>query len=240
MEDNHFGQVRNKDRPDEAARNQQSGVPTIRELQQHAIPAERDRHHSRPQNVDWTASQYCEPIIVGRIKQPPVSNHSKSERKCQCSYAQKRKRTTSTYTSTLAEVSRSRLRTKCRLVVSARNNYPIAVSISNHLGKKARIPEYAKFLKELCIHKRRKIKGSREIGGVVSALTKNEEFTTGATRALPRKCRDPGIFSIPCTIGECTFADVMLDLGASINVMLDLGASINVMPALIYRSLNFW
>ncbi|RDX73600.1 Retrovirus-related Pol polyprotein, partial [Mucuna pruriens] len=90
-------------------------------------------------------------------------------------------------------------------------------------------PKYAKFLKELCVHKRRKIKGSREIGGVVSALTKNEELTVGATRALQRKCRDPGIFSVPCTIGHCPFA----------NAMLDLGASINVMPASIYRSLNF-
>ncbi|RDX78371.1 hypothetical protein CR513_41361, partial [Mucuna pruriens] len=37
------------------------------------------------------------------------------------------------------------------------------------------------------------------------------------------------IFSVPCTIGGCTFADAMLDLGASINVM----------PASTYRSLNF-
>ncbi|RDY09614.1 hypothetical protein CR513_05992, partial [Mucuna pruriens] len=88
--------------------------------------------------------------------------------------------------------------------------------------------KYAKFLKELCVHKRRKIKGSKEIGGVVSTLTRSEEFTTGAP-TLPKKCRDPGIFSVPCTIGECTFADAMLDLGASINVM----------PASIYRSLNF-
>ncbi|RDX81010.1 hypothetical protein CR513_38366, partial [Mucuna pruriens] len=90
------------------------------------------------------------------------------------------------------------------------------------------VPKYAKFLKELCVHKRRKMKGSKEIGGVVSALTRNEEITTGAP-TLPKKCRDPGIFSVPCTIGECTFADAMLDLGASINVM----------PTSIYRSLNF-
>ncbi|RDX98328.1 Retrovirus-related Pol polyprotein from transposon 17.6, partial [Mucuna pruriens] len=90
------------------------------------------------------------------------------------------------------------------------------------------VPKYAKFLKELCVHKRRMIKGSMEIGGVVSALTRNEEFTAGAL-ALPKKCRDSGIFSVPCTIGECTFADAMLDLGASINVML----------VSIYRSLNF-
>ncbi|RDY08381.1 hypothetical protein CR513_07398, partial [Mucuna pruriens] len=43
------------------------------------------------------------------------------------------------------------------------------------------------------------------------------------------KCRDPKIFSIPCTIGDCTF----------VNAMLDLGASINVMPTSIYKSLNF-
>ncbi|RDX68293.1 hypothetical protein CR513_52731, partial [Mucuna pruriens] len=90
------------------------------------------------------------------------------------------------------------------------------------------VPKYAKFLKELCIHKRRKMKGSKEIGGVVSALTRNEVITTGAP-TLPKKCKDPGIFSVPCTIGECTFADAMLDLGASINVM----------PASIYKSLNF-
>ncbi|RDY05351.1 hypothetical protein CR513_10829, partial [Mucuna pruriens] len=64
---------------------------------------------------------------------------------------------------------------------------------------------------------------------MVSALTKNEGSTTGISQVLPKKCRDPGIFSVPCTIGECTFADAMLDLGASINVML----------TSIYRSLNF-
>ncbi|RDX87049.1 hypothetical protein CR513_31529, partial [Mucuna pruriens] len=90
------------------------------------------------------------------------------------------------------------------------------------------VPKYAKFLKELCVHKRRKIKGSKEIGGVVSALTRNEAITTGAP-TLPKKCRDPRIFSVPCTIGECTFTDAMLDLGASINVM----------PASVYKSLNF-
>ncbi|RDX62990.1 hypothetical protein CR513_58624, partial [Mucuna pruriens] len=91
------------------------------------------------------------------------------------------------------------------------------------------VPQYAKFLKELCVHKRKKMKGSREIGGVVSTLTRNEELTTGASQALLKKCRDPEIFSIPCTISECTFVDAMLDLGASINVM----------PTSIYRALNF-
>ncbi|RDY00103.1 hypothetical protein CR513_16758, partial [Mucuna pruriens] len=90
------------------------------------------------------------------------------------------------------------------------------------------IPKYAKFLKELCVHKRKKIKESMEVGGVVSALTRNETSTAGA-KLLPKKCRDPRIVFVPCTIGECTFVDAMLDLGASINVM----------PASIYRALNF-
>ncbi|RDY07268.1 hypothetical protein CR513_08633, partial [Mucuna pruriens] len=92
-----------------------------------------------------------------------------------------------------------------------------------------KILKYAKFLKELCVHKRKKIKENVEVGCIVSALTRNEEFTVGALQALPKKCRDPGIFSVPCTIGDCTFVDAMLDLGASINVM----------PTSIYKSLNF-
>ncbi|RDY05494.1 Retrovirus-related Pol polyprotein from transposon 17.6, partial [Mucuna pruriens] len=46
-----------------------------------------------------------------------------------------------------------------------------------------KIPKYAKFLKELCVHKRKKMKGSVEIGGIVSVLTRNEDFTT-ATRGI--------------------------------------------------------
>ncbi|RDY05551.1 hypothetical protein CR513_10597, partial [Mucuna pruriens] len=91
------------------------------------------------------------------------------------------------------------------------------------------IPKYAKFLKDLCVHKRRKMKGSQKFGGVVLALIKNEGSIARISQVLPKKCRDPGIFSVQCTIGECTFVDAMLDLGASINVM----------PTSIYRSLNF-
>ncbi|RDY06276.1 hypothetical protein CR513_09760, partial [Mucuna pruriens] len=68
-----------------------------------------------------------------------------------------------------------------------------------------------------------------ELGGVVSTLTRNDDIIAGAQKTLPKKCRDPKIFSIPCTIGDCTFTDAMLDLGASINVM----------PTSIYKSLNF-
>ncbi|RDX77863.1 hypothetical protein CR513_41933, partial [Mucuna pruriens] len=91
------------------------------------------------------------------------------------------------------------------------------------------VPKYAKFLKELCIHKRKKTKGAIKTRGVMSTLVKREDTTTGVQRILPKKCQDPDIFSVPCTIGNCTFLDVKLDLGASINVM----------PTSIYKSLYF-
>ncbi|XP_042457800.1 uncharacterized protein LOC122041967 [Zingiber officinale] len=72
------------------------------------------------------------------------------------------------------------------------------------------IPKYAKFLKDLCVHKK-KLKGNELIsmGKNVSALI----------QPVPKKCEDPGVFTVPCEIGSCVFEDAMLDLGASINVM---------------------
>ncbi|RDX78063.1 hypothetical protein CR513_41710, partial [Mucuna pruriens] len=98
----------------------------------------------------------------------------------------------------------------------------------SRLGPSQQEDQICKIPQGIVCTQKEKDKGSREFGGVVLALTRNEEFTVGA-QALPKKCRDSGIFFVPCTIGKCTFADAMLDLGASINVM----------PASIYRSLNF-
>ncbi|RDY12856.1 hypothetical protein CR513_02283, partial [Mucuna pruriens] len=68
-----------------------------------------------------------------------------------------------------------------------------------------------------CVYIRgKKMKGKVELGGIVSALTRNK-VVAGSKLILPKKCRDPRIFFVPCTIGECTFVDAMLDLGASIN-----------------------
>ncbi|XP_061345242.1 uncharacterized protein LOC133291077 [Gastrolobium bilobum] len=81
------------------------------------------------------------------------------------------------------------------------------------------ILKYVKFLKELCINKRR-LKGDElvSVSRNVSALT----------QPMPEKCKDPGTFTIPCIIGSCIFDDCMLDLGDSINVM----------PESIYKSLG--
>ena len=50
-------------------------------------------------------------------------------------------------------------------------------------------------------------------------------------RKLPSKCKDPGTFTIPCTIGNTQFERSMLDLGASTNVMpYSKYASLNLSP----------
>nr|XP_023895215.1 uncharacterized protein LOC112007142 [Quercus suber] len=75
------------------------------------------------------------------------------------------------------------------------------------------VPRYAKFLKELCTIKRKqKLKGCEKVivGENVSAVIQ---------RKLPAKCKDPGMFTIPCTIGNTQLEKAMLDLGASINAM---------------------
>ncbi|XP_070668972.1 uncharacterized protein [Malus domestica] len=82
------------------------------------------------------------------------------------------------------------------------------------------VPKYAKFLKELCITKRRM--SNKEVVKV------SENVSAVLQRKLPTKCKDPGSFTIPCVIGNTRFE----------NAMLDLGASINVMPYSIYASMN--
>ncbi|XP_019183634.1 PREDICTED: uncharacterized protein LOC109178454 [Ipomoea nil] len=75
------------------------------------------------------------------------------------------------------------------------------------------VPRYAKFLKELCTTKRtqKSKKGEKVLMGKnVSAVIQSK---------LPEKCKDPGMFTIPCMIGDTKLEKAMLDLGASINVM---------------------
>ncbi|XP_027347944.1 uncharacterized protein LOC113859339 [Abrus precatorius] len=76
------------------------------------------------------------------------------------------------------------------------------------------IPKYAKFLKDLCTHRRR-LKSNEKVnmGRNVSTLFEKQRST------MPEKCKDPGTFTIPCIIGNNMIENAMLDLGASINVM---------------------
>ncbi|XP_022024088.1 uncharacterized protein LOC110924382 [Helianthus annuus] len=73
------------------------------------------------------------------------------------------------------------------------------------------VPRYAKFLKELCTSKK-KLKGNETI-------KVSENISAVLQKRLPPKCKDPGVFTVPCKLGNITVPRAMLDLGASINVL---------------------
>ncbi|XP_074300626.1 uncharacterized protein LOC141631917 [Silene latifolia] len=84
------------------------------------------------------------------------------------------------------------------------------------------VPKHAKFLKELCTTKRsNKAKSMKKVRA-------SEHVSAIFQKRLPQKCSDPGMFTIPCKIGD-------LDCQ---HAMLDLGASINVLPNYLYESLK--
>ena len=73
------------------------------------------------------------------------------------------------------------------------------------------MPLYAKFLKEV-LNKKRKIaeEGIVNLTASCSAIIQQK---------LPAKMKDPGSFTIPCSIGKCEFKKALCDSGASINLM---------------------
>jgi len=73
------------------------------------------------------------------------------------------------------------------------------------------MPIYAIFMKEL-LTGRRKPKDDENI-----ALSEN--CSAILQRKLPPKLKDPGAFTIPCTIGKVNVGRALCDLGASINLM---------------------
>ena len=78
----------------------------------------------------------------------------------------------------------------------------------------------AKFFKEM-MSKKHKVEEFKMI-----SLT--EEYSAIVQRKLPKNEKDPGSFTIPCTIGDTTLN----------NVLCDLGTSINLMPLSIFRKLG--
>jgi len=73
------------------------------------------------------------------------------------------------------------------------------------------VPAYAKYMKDI-ITKKRNVKRSETIAftGTSSAILQGN---------TPPKLKDPGSFSIPCTIGDTTINKALCDLGASVSVM---------------------
>ena len=75
------------------------------------------------------------------------------------------------------------------------------------------ILKYTKFLKELGTNRRR-VRDNEVVN-----LERNVSSLIKRSIEIQQKCKDPGMFSVPCVIGSTKFDNAMLDLGASINVM---------------------
>ena len=72
------------------------------------------------------------------------------------------------------------------------------------------MPNYAKFLKEILSKKKRIAEE-----GIVNLTT---TWSAVIQRSLPAKMKDPGSFTIPCSIGKYEFKKALCDSGASINL----------------------
>ena len=73
------------------------------------------------------------------------------------------------------------------------------------------MPSYVKFLNDI-LSKKRRLSNFETVN-----LT--EECSAIFQRKLPQKLKDPGNFTIPCTIGNAIFERAFCDLGSSINLM---------------------
>ncbi|XP_062100055.1 uncharacterized protein LOC133805924 [Humulus lupulus] len=82
------------------------------------------------------------------------------------------------------------------------------------------MPNYVKFMKDVLTRKIRL--------GEFETVTLTKECSSFLQDKLPPKLKDPGSFTIPCTIGE-TYCGIAL---------CDLGASINLMPMSVFKKLG--
>lgn len=75
------------------------------------------------------------------------------------------------------------------------------------------IPSYAKFLKDLCTHKRKARANLKESVTIPPNVCSILQLDT-----VP-KLPDPGIPTLKCVIGEHTIERALIDLGASVNLL---------------------
>ncbi|KAL5577804.1 hypothetical protein UlMin_019503 [Ulmus minor] len=73
------------------------------------------------------------------------------------------------------------------------------------------MPNYVKFMKDMLTKKRR--------FGEFETVALTRECSAVLQNKLPPKLKDPGSFTIPCSIGNQYFGKALCDLGASINLM---------------------
>ncbi|PNX89075.1 hypothetical protein L195_g045192, partial [Trifolium pratense] len=88
------------------------------------------------------------------------------------------------------------------------NKLEMAIPLVEALEK---MPSYAKFLKELLTKKRKPLDDEM--------VSMTEECGALIQRKLPQKKKDPGSFTIPCSIGNLTIGKALCDLGANVNLM---------------------
>lgn len=72
------------------------------------------------------------------------------------------------------------------------------------------IPAYAKFLKDVCTNKRKFATHEK--------VMFSEECSAVLLKKLPPKLKDPGSFTISCSIGNLHIEKALIDLGARINL----------------------
>ena len=83
-------------------------------------------------------------------------------------------------------------------------NIPFAEAITQ-------MPNYAKFLKDILSKKKKMVEeGIMSLTATYSAIIQ---------KSLPTKMKDPGSFTIPCSIGKYEFKEALCDLGSNINLM---------------------
>ncbi|XP_038875092.1 uncharacterized protein LOC120067619 [Benincasa hispida] len=82
------------------------------------------------------------------------------------------------------------------------------------------MPKYVKFFKNILTKKRRVSE--------MEVIVLTQECNALVSNSLPKKQKDPGSFTVPCSIGG-------LDVG---HALCDLGVRINLMPLLIFKKLG--
>ncbi|RDY05966.1 hypothetical protein CR513_10130, partial [Mucuna pruriens] len=168
--------------PNEAISKKKLGVPTRYELQQYAISAKYERHHSRPQNANRIpagSSNLPSQIILNPIgkasavtlrsgkelpqpapQQLSRSINADSELDVDSEIPQQDKTIPFPFpTRTLSTRKLESDEELLKMFWKVEINIPLLNAIKQ-------IPKYAKFLKELCVHKRKKMKGV-DVGGIV-------------------------------------------------------------------------
>ncbi|RDX65192.1 hypothetical protein CR513_56174, partial [Mucuna pruriens] len=141
-----------------------------------SISAKHKRHHPRPQDANRTISKHREPFTVDRVRQSTLTNNSKSEGEYEHSHSKKWQRVTTNNIARRVPQEKSvplpfPTRTPkarkpetdeelLRMFWKVEINIPLLDAIKQ-------IPKYVKFLKELCVHNRKKMKGGVELGGSV-------------------------------------------------------------------------